>query len=79
VGGKVVPGLHCPICKAQVAVPAENPGFPFCSPRCRMVDLGRWIDGRYAVDMKTGKLDTVDPEDPDVEVVDPETSGDGYH
>jgi endogenous inhibitor of DNA gyrase (YacG/DUF329 family) len=44
-----------------------------------MVDLGRWIDGRYAVDMKTGKLDTVDPEDPDVEVVDPETSGDGYH
>jgi endogenous inhibitor of DNA gyrase (YacG/DUF329 family) len=26
-----------------------HPPFPFCSPRCRLVDLGRWIDGAYAI------------------------------
>ena len=26
-----------------------------------MVDLGRWMNGEYAVDMATGKLDTIDP------------------
>jgi endogenous inhibitor of DNA gyrase (YacG/DUF329 family) len=23
--------------------------FPFCSERCRLVDLGNWLDGRYAL------------------------------
>jgi endogenous inhibitor of DNA gyrase (YacG/DUF329 family) len=27
----------------------ENPSFPFCSPRCRAVDLGRWFTGEYRV------------------------------
>jgi endogenous inhibitor of DNA gyrase (YacG/DUF329 family) len=26
---------------------AENPAFPFCAPRCRAVDLGRWFTGGY--------------------------------
>jgi hypothetical protein len=26
---------------------AEWPDFPFCSPRCRLIDLGRWLDGAY--------------------------------
>jgi endogenous inhibitor of DNA gyrase (YacG/DUF329 family) len=25
----------------------EWPQFPFCSPRCRLIDLGRWLDGSY--------------------------------
>ncbi len=29
---------------------AEAPGrFPFCSSRCRLIDLGRWIDGEYRI------------------------------
>jgi uncharacterized protein len=28
---------------------AENPAFPFCSSRCRAVDLGRWFTGSYRV------------------------------
>ena len=27
----------------------EWPDFPFCSPRCRMVDLGRWLGEDYGV------------------------------
>ncbi len=38
---------RCPIC--GVALPPDAPHRPFCSPRCRTVDLGRWCEGRYRV------------------------------
>ena len=28
---------------------AERPDYPFCSPRCRKIDLGRWLDEKYAI------------------------------
>ena len=37
----------CAMCKAPVAFLGETK--PFCSKRCRDVDLGRWIDGRYQI------------------------------
>ncbi len=37
----------CPSCRKPVAPRAENPFFPFCSKRCRMVDLGRWLGEEY--------------------------------
>ena len=39
----------CPICKKVVAPRAQNVAFPFCSTRCKQVDLGQWLDGKYAV------------------------------
>ncbi len=41
----------CPICSRQfqVAKLDDLPSFPFCSDRCKLVDLGRWIDGSYAI------------------------------
>ena len=27
----------------------DLPSFPFCSERCKLIDLGRWIDGAYTV------------------------------
>lgn len=41
----------CPICfkSYEVAALPDLPTFPFCSERCRLVDLGRWIDGAYVV------------------------------
>ena len=27
----------------------DNPHLPFCSERCRLLDLGRWIDGTFRV------------------------------
>jgi endogenous inhibitor of DNA gyrase (YacG/DUF329 family) len=42
---------RCPVCGKSFEGPALDslPGFPFCSDRCRLVDLGRWIDGRYVI------------------------------
>ncbi len=37
----------CPICRHSVAERAQNPAFPFCSPRCKQVDLGAWLDEKY--------------------------------
>ena len=45
--GKRALKLKCPICKK--AVQAKDPEFPFCSDRCRLIDLGKWASGAYAV------------------------------
>ncbi len=39
--------LHCPICKKPVDL--ANPEVPFCSARCRTVDLGKWASGDYKI------------------------------
>jgi len=43
--------LQCPICRKSVAAPAAGPAsfFPFCSERCRQIDLLRWSRGQYAI------------------------------
>ncbi len=44
--------MHCPICKKPVVEPpADQPlgVFPFCSDRCRTIDLGRWADEKYQI------------------------------
>jgi hypothetical protein len=28
----------------------QNPFLPFCSERCRTIDLGAWLDGKYAIE-----------------------------
>lgn len=39
--------LRCPICKKEVK--ATDPEFPFCSQRCRTIDLGKWASGAYVI------------------------------
>lgn len=39
--------LRCPICKKVVK--SADAEFPFCSPRCRTIDLGKWASGAYVV------------------------------
>jgi endogenous inhibitor of DNA gyrase (YacG/DUF329 family) len=41
--------VTCPICGRAAAPRAENTAFPFCCPRCRTVDLGKWLDEKYRV------------------------------
>ena len=38
----------CPVCDATVDL-ETTPTIPFCSDRCRLIDLGRWLDEGYAV------------------------------
>jgi endogenous inhibitor of DNA gyrase (YacG/DUF329 family) len=39
--------LHCPTCKRTVK--SQEPEFPFCSERCRLIDLGKWASGAYVI------------------------------
>ena len=55
--------MRCPICKKLVEESSPTPAdrgpsvpttaavttFPFCSERCKLIDLGRWLDGKYQV------------------------------
>jgi endogenous inhibitor of DNA gyrase (YacG/DUF329 family) len=40
---------RCPSCRSPVKRREENEAFPFCSPRCRAVDLAKWFTGSYRV------------------------------
>jgi len=39
--------FRCPICKKPVKRDAED--FPFCTARCRVIDLGRWASEDYRI------------------------------
>lgn len=43
--------LTCPICHKPVPVVVDGAStfHPFCSERCRQIDLCRWFDGKYAI------------------------------
>jgi hypothetical protein len=49
--------MSCPTCKKPVTERAKNPSFPFCSPRCRAVDLGKWLGEEYRVSSNAPELD----------------------
>lgn len=40
---------RCPTCKREALPRSENPASPFCSQRCRDVDLGKWLGEEYRV------------------------------
>ncbi len=46
---KAAPKTHpCPRCKKPTFW-ADNPTRPFCSERCKLIDLGAWADESYRV------------------------------
>lgn len=47
----MIRAMTCPICEKELAPGAgtESRWAPFCSERCRNVDLYRWSEGRYAI------------------------------
>ena len=47
----------CPICNAEVKPRSENTVFPFCSPRCQTIDLGKWLNEEYRVPVDPGSDD----------------------
>ena len=55
--------VACPICRKEVEWEG-NPHRPFCSERCRMIDLGAWVAGEYSVPAETppSDEDTGEPE-----------------
>ena len=41
--------VKCPTCAKEVRWTPENRFRPFCSERCKLIDLGNWVSGRYAI------------------------------
>lgn len=39
----------CPQCKKPASLEESNLFRPFCSERCKMIDLGSWASGEYAI------------------------------
>jgi hypothetical protein len=49
---------RCPTCKKIVEASLEKESdeanfFPFCSQRCRLIDLGAWLDDKYKIVSKS--------------------------
>lgn len=40
---------QCSICKRPIEHPPENKWFPFCSNRCKVIDLSKWLSGDYKI------------------------------
>lgn len=40
---------RCPRCGSSTRLDAANGWRPFCSERCKLIDLGDWFRGRYAI------------------------------
>lgn len=45
--------VTCPICEKASEISISNPYRPFCSERCRLIDLGQWIEGAYSISEPT--------------------------
>lgn len=50
---------RCPTCKTPVeTAPGKRPDdYPFCSERCRLLDLKRWFDGEYRIPVSAARPD----------------------
>lgn len=61
--------MKCPTCGAELPAGARDPDanafFPFCSERCKMIDLGHWFaeDYRISRPLDTSDLPDAPPED----------------
>jgi endogenous inhibitor of DNA gyrase (YacG/DUF329 family) len=56
--------VSCPRCGVQVTWRPESRYRPFCSKRCRVLDLGAWAMEKYRVPVEENK-DTPDAKEPD--------------
>lgn len=59
----------CPTCKQSFVSGglADNPWFPFCSERCKLIDLGSWLSDQYAVTEDLTRENDIKAQDPDAE------------
>ncbi len=45
--------LNCPVCKKVIQWNADFPNRPFCSERCKMIDLGAWSSEEHTIPGET--------------------------
>jgi endogenous inhibitor of DNA gyrase (YacG/DUF329 family) len=54
--------IKCPTCRKETAW-EDNPYRPFCSDRCRVIDLGSWAQERYRISGEEREIPSDDDED----------------
>jgi endogenous inhibitor of DNA gyrase (YacG/DUF329 family) len=59
--------MRCPTCRKQFdhLDPAQAEYIPFCSRRCKLLDLGKWLDESYAIPGEPAAVPDLAPEDGD--------------
>jgi endogenous inhibitor of DNA gyrase (YacG/DUF329 family) len=63
-----MPSVSCPTCKRPVEWSEASRWRPFCSERCKLIDLGAWASERHAIPGEAvvtddGKAESGEPED----------------
>lgn len=58
----------CPTCKKTIKTASQKSSelskfFPFCSQRCKLIDLGAWFDARYRIPSETEPPQIAEPPD----------------
>lgn len=48
--------IKCPQCGRLTFYSVENPARPFCSERCKLIDLGEWADESYRVPVEQSNV-----------------------
>tara|TARA_R110002167_G_scaffold89109_3_gene240401 strand:+ start:75 stop:299 length:225 start_codon:yes stop_codon:yes gene_type:complete len=63
--------VACPTCQTKTPWSKENSDRPFCSARCKLIDLGAWASESYSIPQQTSEEDEIFSEDL---VIDPNKS-----
>lgn len=58
--------MRCPICKQELE-PNKSKYAPFCSERCKLLDLGRWLEEDYRMPGEPAPVPEADPRDDDAD------------
>jgi endogenous inhibitor of DNA gyrase (YacG/DUF329 family) len=57
--------VACPVCRAPVAWNPDSPWRPFCSERCKTIDLGDWASEQHVIAGRAGAADDSPARDED--------------
>ena len=57
--------VQCPTCKKPVEWSEKNPWRPFCSERCKLIDLGAWANDEYLIEGEPGSAMSLSEQDLD--------------
>jgi endogenous inhibitor of DNA gyrase (YacG/DUF329 family) len=59
--------VKCPTCRKEIPWD-NNPHRPFCSDRCKTIDLGAWVEERYRIPSEENDLNLLDDDDDDTKL-----------
>lgn len=57
--------VRCPQCRKETKYSEDNPNRPFCSERCKLIDLGAWASEDYAIPGEPADPDSRSPDEID--------------